>query len=79
VLRALVFARFERLLNTSPRLCRGYGDFSDDAGLKVAFSFIRADLDRDHVKWEETKAKRIEAGRLGGNKKASKASKSSKS
>jgi len=37
-----------------------------DAGLKMAFNFIRSDLDRDAVKWEETKFKRVEAGRKGG-------------
>jgi len=37
-----------------------------DAGLKMAFNFIRSDLDRDAIRWEETKLKRVEAGRKGG-------------
>lgn len=34
--------------------------------LKMAFAFIRCSLDRDADKWEETRSKRAEAGRLGG-------------
>lgn len=32
----------------------------------MCFSFIRAQLDRDAEKWEETRAKRVEYGRTGG-------------
>ena len=41
-------------------------DFSDNPELKMAFKFVRADLDREAVKWEQTKKSRIEAGRKGG-------------
>jgi hypothetical protein len=40
--------------------------FENNAGLKMAFRFIRVDLDREAEKWEETRTKRIEAGRKGG-------------
>lgn len=35
-------------------------------GLMMAFSFIRAQIDRDQEKWEEVKHARSEAGKLGG-------------
>ena len=39
----------------------------------MAFSFIRANLDRDNIKYESVKEKRKESGRLGGIARASKA------
>lgn len=42
--------------------------------LKMAFSFIRCSIDRDAGKWEETRAKRANAGRLGGLAKVANAS-----
>lgn len=39
----------------------------------MAFSFIKANIDRDCAQWEETKKKRKEAGSLGGKAKASNA------
>jgi hypothetical protein len=41
-------------------------DFADNVALRTLFTVIRAELDRDYAKWEETKAKRIEAGHKGG-------------
>jgi len=40
--------------------------FDGNAGLQMAFRFIRVDLDKEAEKWEETRAKRIEAGQKGG-------------
>lgn len=37
-----------------------------DGAPKMAFSFIKANLDRDNDKWLDTKEKRVESGRLGG-------------
>lgn len=34
--------------------------------LEMAFSFIRQSMDRDNIKWEQTKKARAEAGRKGG-------------
>lgn len=44
-----------------------------DAVTTMAFSFIRNNLDKDNAKWEQTREKRIEAGRAGGLAKASNA------
>jgi hypothetical protein len=41
-------------------------DFANNSGLLMAFRFIRVDLDKEAARWEETKKKRIEAGRKGG-------------
>lgn len=47
-----------------------------DAATSMAFSFIKAALDRDAEKWEEVREKRREAGKLGGRpKKQTKAKK----
>ena len=36
-----------------------------NGALKMAFSFIKANLDRDYEKWEKTKSNRSEAGKKG--------------
>ncbi len=41
-------------------------DFSGNPALTMAFRFIRASLDEEGAKWEETRNKRIKAGHLGG-------------
>lgn len=38
----------------------------DDGMLAMAFSFIKCHMDQDSEKWEETRKKRVEAGRKGG-------------
>lgn len=44
-----------------------------DAATKMAFNFIRSQLDKDNQKWMETVEKRREAGKLGGRPKTKKA------
>ena len=44
--------------------------------LKMAFSFIKEDIDINANKWEQTKSRRSEAGKLGGLAKASNAKQS---
>jgi hypothetical protein len=43
-------------------------NFSGNLGLKIAFSFVRANLDRDIAKYEQTRKERAAAGREGGTK-----------
>ena len=49
-------------------LCRAAGeDIPElDPITNMAFSFISSQLDRDFAKWEDTRAKRVAAGREGG-------------
>lgn len=44
-----------------------------EGGLAMAFSFIRAQMDRDGEKYEETCRKREAAGKMGGRSKLGKA------
>ena len=45
-------------------------DSANDDILSLTWSFVQPDLERDGQKWQETRAKRIEAGREGGLAKA---------
>lgn len=40
-------------------------DFGNNAGLKMAFAFIKTALDRDSAKWEKKIKARSEAGKKG--------------
>lgn len=46
--------------------------------VKIAFSFIKAQLDRDREKWQEEKQKRSEAGKKGMAKRWNKSSQNNK-
>lgn len=68
---------FRRLIEAIFDYCETGQEPSDlSAVAKMAFSFIRANLDRDNEKYEAAKEKRREAGRLGGLAKASNAKQS---
>lgn len=65
---------FRRLIEAIFNYCETGQEPSDlSAVAKMAFSFIRSNLDRDNEKYEAAKEKRREAGRLGGLAKASNA------
>ena len=65
---------FRRLIEAIFNYCETGQEPSDlSAVSKMAFSFIRSNLDRDNEKYEAAKEKRKEAGRLGGVAKASNA------
>ena len=40
-------------------------NFNDNVGLNMAFSVVRADLDRDAAKWEESKERMSAGGKKG--------------
>ena len=44
-----------------------------DPAVQMAFSFIRLSIDENDAKWEQERAARVEAGRIGGLARASKA------
>lgn len=46
------------------------GEITQDSEILVAFMFIKNQIDIDTKKWEDTKEKRSEAGRIGGIKRA---------
>ena len=46
------------------------GEIPQDDDILIAFMFIKSQIDIDSEKWEETKDKRSEAGRLGGIQRA---------
>lgn len=65
---------FRRLIEAIFAYCETGTEPSDLSPVALmAFSFIRANLDRDNEKYEAVKEKRKEAGRLGGLAKASNA------
>lgn len=65
---------FRRLIEAIFAYCE-YGEEPSNLSpiATMAFSFIRANLDRDNIKYESVKEKRKESGRLGGIARASKA------
>lgn len=46
------------------------GEIPQDDDILIAFMFIKSQIDIDSEKWEETKEKKVEAGRLGGIQRA---------
>lgn len=58
--RGVLFLALFRYSKTGEQL------HSDDPLTRMAFEVFRSGIDRNAAMWEETRAKRAEAGRLGG-------------
>lgn len=46
------------------------GEITQDNDILIAFMFIKNQIDKDAIKWEDEKNKRSEAGRIGGIRRA---------